>query len=506
MPELAPPPDPLVRRCQRLESIRDREQQISRLQALQRLEIAALTQEDRGGMVGKYVADELAMVWHRSPRQARSRQDDALVFADFPAVVGLVADGDWLMDHADAVIDELIKSGLARPEQQQVLDLVLDRRRTCTPWELRQSVRSAVLVLFPEHALDLAGKAKTDRDVRMYADAPGAASLHVFGPAHEVTAMWASIDALCGPPQPGDDRTLAQRRFDTMRDLLCGRIQPGNWQVQVLVDLLTLHGDADLPGEIVGLGPVPASLAREVAAAGTLRRVVVDTHGRLVAVDATVHRPDQPPAPEPFRPRWDWTVPDPHEHERYEPDADALSVEDLHWYDTSQDKTLALAAIDVAVRTRRSEPVTSQPAAVRVRRDRSAEQPPYRGVWSPDAFATALQQIRTAPLRPVDLSSNSYVAPKALKRHLELRDKTCVFPGCPRLAAKCDKDHRIPWPRGRTEEANLLDECDHHHHGKHEHFTVTVLADGTVRWTMPCGLTADHPPRPVLEHWRFRDG
>ena len=89
---------------------------------------------------------------------------------------------------------------------------------------------------------------------------------------------------------------------------------------------------------------------------------------------------------------------------------------------------------------------------------------PYSGVWSPAAFAGVLRTMRTAAVRRLDLSSDGYVVPKALKRHLEARDRTCLFPGCPRLAAKCDKDHLIPWPRGRTEEPNLLDECDHHHH------------------------------------------
>jgi hypothetical protein len=128
----------------------------------------------------------------------------------------------------------------------------------------------------------------------------------------------------------------------------------------------------------------------------------------------------------------------------------------------------------------------------------------YGQVWTPAGFATALHQIRTAAVRRVDLSTDAYRPAKALKRHLEARDRTCLFPGCPRLAAKCDKDHLIPWPRGRTEEGNLFDECDHHHHGKHEHFTVTLLADGTVRWIAPCGVYADRPPRPVLEHWRYR--
>jgi hypothetical protein len=87
---------------------------------------------------------------------------------------------------------------------------------------------------------------------------------------------------------------------------------------------------------------------------------------------------------------------------------------------------------------------------------------------------------------------------------LELRDRTCIFPGCPRRASECDKDHLIPWPRGSTSEINLADECEHHHHGKHEYFTVARLPDGTFRWSSPTGVTADRAPRPVLDAHRFR--
>jgi hypothetical protein len=117
---------------------------------------------------------------------------------------------------------------------------------------------------------------------------------------------------------------------------------------------------------------------------------------------------------------------------------------------------------------------------------------------------TALGKIRTEPVRAVDLHSDAYAVPRRLKRHLELRDRTCVFPGCPRKAIRCDKDHLIPWPRGSTSERNLANECEHHHLGKHDCLTVERLPDGTCRWTTPCGVTADRPPRPVLDAWTYR--
>jgi hypothetical protein len=112
--------------------------------------------------------------------------------------------------------------------------------------------------------------------------------------------------------------------------------------------------------------------------------------------------------------------------------------------------------------------------------------------------------MSTEPVRHLDLHTDAYAVPARLKRHLVLRDRTCVFPGCPRPALRCDKDHLIPWPRGSTSEDNLADECEHHHQGKHDCLTVQRLPDGTFRWTTPSGLSADRPPRPVLDAWTYR--
>ena len=129
MSELAPPPSSHVRRAQRLETYRRREEQISILIAQQRLELTALATEDLGGLSARYVADEIALVSHRSVRQARNRLDAARCFADYPAVHAKVADGSWLIDHADAALEERAGSGPGPRRAGAVLDLVLQRGR-----------------------------------------------------------------------------------------------------------------------------------------------------------------------------------------------------------------------------------------------------------------------------------------------------------------------------------------------------------------------------------------
>ncbi|MDP9181838.1 MAG: DUF222 domain-containing protein, partial [Actinomycetota bacterium] len=410
MSELAPPASPSTRRRQRLELVRRRQEQISILVTQQRLELAALASEDLAGLTQRYVPDELALVLGLSVRQARNRLDGARCFADFPAVHARIADGSWLSEHADAVLDELVGSGLDHAQQQQVLDLVLARKGGRTPHELRTSVRTATVVLFPEHALDRAEKARTDRDVRSYVEAPGVASLHACGPAADIAAMMACLDTMSFPAAPEDPRTVAQRRFDTLKALVSGQLQPGSWQAIVLVGLATVEGHDELPAEIPGFGPIPATQAREIIADGaTLRRVVVDEHGQLVAVDDRVHRPDLPPyqpphtAPRPTPEPSDGDVGgashggpaqghDPVEHE---PDPHAPSRDDLDWYDDTTDRTSIYARLDALV-TPAADTATQCPTI--------APQPPQHlsWQWSDAALSKALKRIRSDPIRYLD--------------------------------------------------------------------------------------------------------
>jgi len=65
--------------------------------------------------------------------------------------------------------------------------------------------------------------------------------------------------------------------------------------VQVVIDLPTLAGLADNPGELLGYGPIPAALARELAVGGGWRRLVADpVTGHLLDYGTSVYRPPQP--------------------------------------------------------------------------------------------------------------------------------------------------------------------------------------------------------------------
>jgi Domain of unknown function (DUF222)/HNH endonuclease len=67
---------------------------------------------------------------------------------------------------------------------------------------------------------------------------------------------------------------------------------PGKPLVSVIVPITMLLGLDDQPGELVGYGPIPADLAREIAAEGTWRRLLTDpVSGTLLDYGRTTYTP-----------------------------------------------------------------------------------------------------------------------------------------------------------------------------------------------------------------------
>lgn len=77
------------------------------------------------------------------------------------------------------------------------------------------------------------------------------------------------------------------------------------------------------------------------------------------------------------------------------------------------------------------------------------------------------------------------------RRHVEARNRTCVFPGCRMPAVDCDLDHGRPWVHGGlTKTDNLAPLCRHNHNTKHRSgWTYQQLPNGDYVWTSRLGHT-----------------
>ena len=97
--------------------------------------------------------------------------------------------------------------------------------------------------------------------------------------------------------------------------------------------------------------------------------------------------------------------------------------------------------------------------------------------------------------RPLSTGRKTRTLSPALKRALRSRDRTCRFPGCDQHRF-LHAHHIQHWAQGgRTDLANLIQLCSHHHRLVHEGgYSVERRAGGRVRFRRPDGEAV--PPAP----------
>ncbi|MCU1603497.1 MAG: protein of uncharacterized function, partial [Frankiales bacterium] len=121
--------------------------------------------------------------------------------------------------------------------------------------------------------------------------------------------------------------------------------------------------------------------------------------------------------------------------------------------------------------------------------------------WTTSGLHDAVTRFRTAAPCPVPDQSNGYLFRGRLRRWIQARDITCTFPGCERIAQRCEIDHVVAYPSGPTSHGNAACECVHHHQAKHATIPAIRRTDGSMHWTNRFGVTAERPPRPLLRGW-----
>ena len=99
------------------------------------------------------------------------------------------------------------------------------------------------------------------------------------------TAKPAAADT--GTAEAGSGRGQTGRRGASLRP-----VTPGKPLIEVVMSHSTLTGADDQPAELVGYGPIPACLAREIAADAVWRRLITDPmSGALLDYGRTTYRP-----------------------------------------------------------------------------------------------------------------------------------------------------------------------------------------------------------------------
>ncbi len=217
-----------------------------------------------------------------------------------PATLRKLEDGAISLRHAETLAEAV--AGLDQSAAAAIEAAVLDKAAEQTLPAFRRSVARAVATADARRAAERREHGMARRRVSVRPVGDGMAELWALLPAEGAATIIAAVTALAAETARGDERTAEQRRADALVDLgvaalhdpLLPKAQGLRPCIQVTVALSTLLGCDEQPGELTGYGPIPAAVARRIAAdpTGTWRRLVTDPlSGRLLDYARSVYRP-----------------------------------------------------------------------------------------------------------------------------------------------------------------------------------------------------------------------
>lgn len=257
--------------------------------------VAARTQEILAAIPGAdwqrgssedWASADVAVALDVAPSTAEGRIAVARQLAGpLAAVASALARGELSAAHVTALAEETAE--LPDELATAVAERLLARRSWRTVPQLRRAVRQAVAAADPV-AVEVAHAAAAEtRTVLRFDDRDGMAGLTAWLPAADVELVFTALDAGAARKGSDDPRGIDARRADVLVDwALLALDRPDQPtarrrrpHISVTIDLPTLLGLADSPGELAGYGPIPAGVARALAADGEWRRLVTDPVG-----------------------------------------------------------------------------------------------------------------------------------------------------------------------------------------------------------------------------------
>ncbi|MFC5237898.1 HNH endonuclease signature motif containing protein [Pseudonocardia zijingensis] len=231
--------------------------------------------------------------------------------------------------------------------------------------------------------------------------------------------------------------------------------------IEIRLGLATAAGLDDRPGEIPGLGPIGAGVARAAVAAqhrgAAWRFAIVDTAGYLLLAGQLRRRP-------------------------------RITSR------TSRAPAVRGGVVELHLTLAELQRYSSNPGP-----DPDSGLGAWAGVLAEIATAWA-DRHHLRRLLAADPDARFVRGP--LAEHVRIRDRHCVGPGCTRPARRSDLDHTWEHGRGgRTVEVNIGPACKRHHPDKDRGWTLTQPEPGIFVWISPLGRTyrtRGEPIRPEL--------
>ncbi|MSY96071.1 MAG: DUF222 domain-containing protein, partial [Actinobacteria bacterium] len=282
--------------------------------------------------------EEIATALRMSGSTAQSRIDVArTLMQHLPGATAALAIGDISLAHANVIAREsaqLIRQGVLPEVLKLIEDEAVAHAEFHTPAQVANKVRSCIAMFAPEQFEAAAVEEKSARKVSYFPSPNGMATIVAFLPAPDAQTIMLAIDRLASKTNgiakeklrnyrksngqsevdnaerfnltdfsedlmdPMDAHradaitAIAAMFLETNEDQIMNHGRPVT--VNLTIDLPTLLGLAENPGQLSGYGPIPASVARELAADGKWRKFITDpTTGNLLDFGRESYVPPQ---------------------------------------------------------------------------------------------------------------------------------------------------------------------------------------------------------------------
>jgi hypothetical protein len=270
--------------------------------------------EDGGifGCVDDEEREDVATALRLSPTSAQSRIDVARVLVGhLPNTISALSTGEISVAHATVIARETataIRNGLSEESIFRVEQTALAHAEFHTPGQVASKVKTTIAKLAPEEFEEIVDRARDSRRVSCYPEADGMATVIAILPAEDAQAVMKSIEAFILKRNSEDAPEWSilsadMKRADALTYIasqalssLADEVQPHRRPItiSVAIDLPTLMGLAENPGQLAGYGAIPASVARRLAADGNWQRFVSDpTTGNLLDFGREKYTPPQ---------------------------------------------------------------------------------------------------------------------------------------------------------------------------------------------------------------------
>jgi len=250
--------------------------------------------------------DEVAAALRLSAGSAQRQIDTARTLHKYlPAVQRALECGEIAPAHARVIVEEsavLFKTG-AKPEVVAAIETrALAYAEFHTPAQLARHVRGQVAKAAVNEIEIVVASAVEARRISYYPEPDGMATIIALLPAADAQIVMLAINALARAEAQSNELGIDAKRADALTQIAVRALETAGEisahrrpvAVSLTIDLPTLLGLADSPGELSGYGPIPASIARALAADGNWRRLITEPiTGHLLEYGRETYQPPQ---------------------------------------------------------------------------------------------------------------------------------------------------------------------------------------------------------------------